>query len=153
MLLPCLIFSAVQRLRRQIILISCVLVGCSSGIAAPSPVQQAFDRNYPGVKAKWQEQPYGYEAVFSKGGMEYEAEYSRTGQWLETEYEVEENQFSAIVLQRVRQQYPGYAITKREIELTPNGTFYEVEIESGGQELELYFDDRANPARNANEDA
>lgn len=119
----------------------------------PDAVQRAFNLKYPGVTAEWEEQPYGYEAVFIKNGIEYEAEYSRSGQWLETEYEVEANQFSAIVLKRVRQQYPGYAVTKREIELTPNGTFYEVEIERGSEEIELYFDDRANLVRNANEDA
>jgi len=132
------------------------LAGCgssSSEVSVPNAVLQAFNAKYPGVNPQWEEQPYGYEAVFLNGGVEYEAEYSATGEWLETEYEVPESQFSAAVLQRVRQQYPGYAITKYEIELTPQGTFYEVEIEGNGQEAELYFNEQAQPTANSNEDA
>ncbi|MBD1844361.1 PepSY-like domain-containing protein [Cyanobacteria bacterium FACHB-63] len=139
--------------RHTILIASLALVSCSPSHAVPNPVQQAFNLKYPGVNARWEGKPYGYEAVFVKDGREYEAEFSRSGQWLETEYEVEADQFSAIVLERVRQQYPGYAVTKHEIELTPNGTFYEVEIERGNEEIELYFDDRGNPVGNANEDA
>lgn len=148
------IFLTVRRLCRfQTLLVSLALVSCSSSYTVPNSIQQAFNLKYPGVNAKWEEQPYGYEAVFMKDGREYEAEFSRSGQWLETEYEVEAAQFSAIVLERVRQQYSGYAVTKHEIELTPKGTFYEVEIERGNEEIELYFDDRGNPVSNANEDA
>jgi hypothetical protein len=128
------------------------LLACASSESAPAAVLQAFDAQYPGNKPKWEAQPYGYEAVFTKAGLEYEAEYSASGTWLETEYEVHESQFSPAVLQRLKQQYPGYAITKHEIELTPQGTFYEVEIEANGQERELYFDDQANPAVNQHED-
>ncbi|MBD2083207.1 PepSY-like domain-containing protein [Leptolyngbya sp. FACHB-17] len=147
-------FSTVRRSHRHPILIaSLALAGCSSSYAVPSSVQQAFNLKYPGINARWEEKPYGYEAVFVKDGREYEAEFSRSGQWLETEYELGADQFSAIVLERVRQQYPGYAVTKHEIELTPNGTFYEVEIERGDEEIELYFDERGNLISNANEDA
>lgn len=134
-----------------VMIVALALVSCGSSV--PNAVQEAFNIQFPGMKATWEKKPYGYEAVFIKNGIEYEAEFSRSGQWLETEYEVEAAQFSSIVLERVRQQYPGYAVTKHEIELTPNGTFYEVEIENGSEEIELYFDDRANLVRNANEDA
>jgi hypothetical protein len=85
--------------------------------------------------------------------MEYEAEFSPDGRWLETEYEVSDSQFSAAVLQRVKQEHPDYQITKREIEITPQGIFYEVEIQRGGEQVELYFDARGLPAPNTNEDS
>lgn len=119
----------------------------------PASVQSAFAAKYPGVTPTWASQPYGYEAIFKKNGIEYEAEFSKDGRWLETEYEVPENQFSTLVLNRVKKEYPGYKITKREIELTPQGTFYEIEVERGGKQIERYYDERANPARNLNEDA
>lgn len=119
----------------------------------PQVVQSAFAAKYPGMTACYESQPYGYEAVFTQGGIEYEGEFTASGQWLETEYEVAENQFSGVVLQKVRQERPGYEITKREIEITPQGTFYEVEIESDGTQLELYFDSQGNPASNSNEDS
>lgn len=128
-----------------------LLAGCSSQV--PETVQSAFQAQHPNVTPAWEAQPYGYEAVFTQAGIEYEVEFSRAGQWLETEYEVSESQFSAAVIDRVKREYPNFAITKREIEITPNGTFYEVEVEQGEQEIELCFDQRGNPASNSNEDA
>ncbi len=119
----------------------------------PQNVQNALLAKYPGASATWEIQPYGYEAVFNQNGIEYEAEFSQNGQWLETEYEVSDAQFPTTILQKIQLDYPGYQITKREIELTPQGTFYEVEVEQGGAQIELYFDERANPANNSNEDA
>ncbi|MCP2728024.1 PepSY-like domain-containing protein [Limnofasciculus baicalensis] len=119
----------------------------------PQNVQNALLAKYPGASATWEIQPYGYEAVFNQNGIEYEAEFSQNGQWLETEYEVSDAQFPATLLQKIQLDYPGYQITKREIELTPQGIFYEVEVEQGGAQIELYFDERANPANNSNEDA
>jgi hypothetical protein len=125
----------------------------TQSISVPGVVLQAFNQRHPGQQPQWEKKPYGYEAIFTENGQEYEVEYAPTGEWLETEYEVEAAQFSPAVLQRVSQQYPGSVVTKHEIELTPQGRFYEVEIkQQSGQERELYFDDRANPTPNSNED-
>ena len=131
------------------------LVGAcgSSGADVPGEVARAFEAEYPDASPEWRVQPYGYEAVYTEDGQEYEVEYSGSGEWLETEFEVSRGQFSPLVLDRVRRENPGYAITKREIELTPRGTFYEVEVEGEGQQIEYYFDDQARPAENTNEDA
>ncbi|MBW4599142.1 MAG: PepSY-like domain-containing protein [Calothrix sp. FI2-JRJ7] len=80
--------------------------------------------------------------------------YSSNGQWLETEYELaSDNGFSSVVLDKVRAQYPSGTIKKREIEITPQGIFYEVEVADNGNEVELYFDGRGNEAPNSHEDA
>lgn len=120
----------------------------------PQVVQSAFAKKYPGKTPNWELQPYGYEAVFIENGIEYEAEYSSNGQWLETEYELtSDNGFSEVVLDKVRAQYPSGTIKKREIEITPQGIFYEVEVVNNGNEVELYFDGRGNRAPNSHEDA
>ena len=120
----------------------------------PQVVQSAFAKKYPGKTPNWESQPYGYEAVFLENGIEYEAEYSSDGQWLETEYELaSDNGFSSVVLGKVRAQYPSGTIKKREIEITPQGVFYEVEVVDNGDEVELYFDNRGNEAQNFHEDA
>jgi uncharacterized membrane protein YkoI len=133
--------------------VTLLLSSCGKTESVPDTVSQAFASQHPGAQPKWVVQPYGYEAVFTQNGQEYEAEYTASGEWLETEYEVPASQFSPQVLQRIQQQYPGSIVTKHEIELTPTGTFYEVEIQQDGQEQELYFDGQANPVANANEDA
>lgn len=144
---------------------SIILVGCQpesevdsedaviSGEQVPQIVQNIFAQKYPGRTPQWESQPYGYEAVFSENGIEYEVELSADGRWLETEYEVSsDEQFPAAVLNQVRSRYPGYQITKREIEITPRGVFYEVEVENGNEEIELYFDGQGNLAENYHED-
>jgi hypothetical protein len=138
-----------------------LLVGCASEVENPTSttqvpdnVQRAFAAAHPGVSPAWEKQPYGYEAEFVKDGIEYEVEFSDAGQWLETEYEVTQDyQFSLLVLDKVKREHPGWALTKREVEITPQGKFYEVEIEQGGQQIELYFDERGNKAQNSHEDA
>ncbi|MDY7012578.1 MAG: PepSY-like domain-containing protein [Cyanobacteriota bacterium] len=131
-----------------------VLSSCSGGASnIPENVQNAFTQRHPGISPTWEVQPsYGYEAVFEQNGIEYEVEFASDGTWLETEYEVDDLQFPSEILNRVRQQYPDYTITKREIEMTPRGTFYELEVERGDEEIEVYFNDRGLPAVNFNED-
>lgn len=146
------LFAFISVLLSSFILTACKQGNNTASIQAPATVQKAFAAKYPGVSPRWESQPYGYEAIFKKNGIEYEAEFSRDGRWLETEAEVSEKQFSSLVLERVRKEYPGYKIAKREIESTPQGTFYEVEVERGGQQIERYYNDRAQPARNYNED-
>lgn len=148
------ILAAIGTVSSTLMLNACNKASNTQSIQVPASVQSAFAAKYPGITPRWSSQPYGYEAIFKfKNGIEYEVEFSKDGRWLETEYEVPENQFSSLVLNRVKKEYPGYKITKREIELTPRGTFYEVEVEGGGKQIERYYDERANPARNLNEDA
>lgn len=175
-------FTSSQFYPVAIAIVTAILTGCTEASIAPlDVVHQAFTQQYPGITPTWHQKPYGYEAVFIHNGLETEAEYNALGQWLETEVEVEEAAFSKAVLDRVRKEYPQYTITKCEIETTPNGTFYEVEITreitrektttktndktkektttktktktKDKEELELYFNDRAQPVPNTNEDA
>jgi len=145
--------AVIAAVSSTLMLTACNKASKTQSTQVPPSVQSVFAAKYPGVTPRWESQPYGYEAIFQKNGIEYEAEFSKDGRWLETEYEVPENQFSTLVLNRVKKEYPGYKITKREIELTPRGTFYEVEVEGGGKQIERYYDQRGNPARNSNEDA
>jgi hypothetical protein len=131
-----------------------LLASCSTqSLKPPAAVSQAFAARYPSTTATWKKQPYGYEGIFYRNGVEYEAEFAADGQWLETEHEVSAAEFSQAVIDRVKQEYPSYTITKHEIEQTPQGTFYEVEIEQADAEYELYFDSSVTPVRNANEDS
>lgn len=136
------------------IALTLLLAACGEqSLQPPAAVSRAFAARYPNVSAQWEEKPYGYEGIFAMNGTEYEAEFAADGQWLETEHEVGAAQFSQTVLDRINREYPGYTVTKHEIEQTPQGTFYEVEIERNGSEYELYFDGNANRVRNANEDS
>jgi len=113
-------------------------------VIVPPSVKAAFQAKYPDIPHTWQRHDYGYEAVFTQNNIQYEAEFSDSGEWLETEYYVTEKDFPPIVLKRINQERPGYIITKYEIEITPNGMFYEVDITDGELEEELYLDSQGN---------
>ncbi|GJD22387.1 unknown protein [Rivularia sp. IAM M-261] len=119
----------------------------------PIAVEKAFNTKYsPDIPRTWQRHYYGYEAVFIQNNIKYEAEFSANGEWFETEYYVSEKEFPQAVLQKIKKQRPNFIITKYEIEITPKGIFYEVDITDGEIEEELYFDVKGNPAADLYED-
>lgn len=119
----------------------------------PIVVEKAFNTKYsPDIPRTWQKHYYGYEAVFIQSDIKYEAEFSANGEWLETEYYVSEKEFPKLVLQKINEERPKFTITKYEVEITPKGIFYEVDITDGEIEEELYFDEKGNPAPDLYED-
>ncbi|MEA5573050.1 PepSY-like domain-containing protein [Calothrix sp. UHCC 0171] len=121
-------------------------------IIVPIVVEQAFTAKYSEIPHTWQIHDYGYEAVFTQNGIEYEAEFSGTGEWLESEYLVSEKEFPAVVLEKIKKEYPKFIITKYEIEITPQGLFYEADITDGEREYEVYFDGKGNSVVDLYED-
>ncbi len=114
-------------------------------IIIPIVVEEAFTAKFsPNIPHRWQRHHYGYEAIFIQDGVEYEAEFSVTGEWLETEYLVSDKEFPQVILDKIKKEYPKFVVTKYEIEITPQGLFYEVDIADGEREYELYFDEQGN---------
>jgi hypothetical protein len=142
------------RVRNLAVVVAALLVGCTTGCsAAPGPVQQAFDQRYAGFDVvTWERQPYGWEAAFGGDDGAYEAEFDFSGQWLETEVEVVDGAgFPAAVRQAVNGVAGGSTVEKWEIEVTPTGEFYEIELL--GSDGEYYFDAAGRPVDNRYEDA
>lgn len=140
-----------MRLLRLIPLAAVALAVTACG-AAPNAVQRAFDQRYPGFEVTtWEQQPYGWEAAFGGDDGAYEAEFDSSGRWLETEVEVVDAAgFPAAVRQAVQGVTGGRPVEKWEIEITPEGEFYEIEA---GFDGEYYFDAAGRQVRNQYEDA
>jgi hypothetical protein len=136
-----------------IVAVMLVLAGATGCSVAPGPVEQAFDQRYPGFDTvTWEQQPYGWEAAFGGDDGTYEAEFDASGQWLETEVEVVDAAgFPAAVRRAVQGATGNSPVEKWEIEVTPAGEFYEVEI--FGSDGEYYFDANGQQANNQYEDA
>ena len=126
------------------------LAGCG---AAPGPVQQSFDQRYPGFEeVAWERQPYGWEAAFGGDDGAYEAEFDASGRWLETEVEVVDAAGFPTAVRQAVQGITGLRhVDKWEIEVTPTGEFYEIELR--GSDGEYYFDASGRQVSNDYEDA
>ena len=139
--------------KRTVLAAALVVLGAPGCSATPGAVQQAFERRYPGMEVEaWERQPYGWEAGFGGDDGVYEAEFDPSGRWLESEVEViDAAGFPAAVREAVASATGGRQIDKWEIEITPDGEFYEVE--TLGSDGEFYFDPTGRPAANQFEDA
>jgi uncharacterized membrane protein YkoI len=101
----------------------------------------------------WVQQKYGWEALFELDGQDIEVEFDKSGNWIETELEnVARTMIPQRVLAAVQSRFPSCQFKEYEIEYTIDGTFYEIEIMDGGQERELYFNDKGERKTNTNED-
>ncbi|MBD2200505.1 MULTISPECIES: PepSY-like domain-containing protein [Calothrix] len=135
-----------------------ILTACNSlknhqqAVVVPTSVEAAFKAKYPQISPAWVKHHYGYEASFIDKNIATEVEFSNTGEWLETEYLVTVKEFPDIIIKRIKKEHPQFIITKYEIEITPQGKFYEVDITDGETESELYFDVNGNPQVDLYED-
>ncbi len=104
-------------------------------------------------QAEWKKQSFGYEAIFQQNGRTYEVEFDPQGNWVETELEnVPSVEVPSVIIDAAKKLYPTGRITEFEIELTPKGTFYELEMTTEKGETEVYFDSNGQRAKNLNED-
>jgi uncharacterized membrane protein YkoI len=112
----------------------------------PAAVQTGFVTKFPSIaSANWAKTPYGYESNFMQDGMPYEADFSEKGEWQKTEHKGE---LPPNIQSKIDQQHSGATIIKQQIEDTPKGMFYQVDLQHEGQVVKLYFDSQGNPAQN-----
>lgn len=133
-----------------------------------SAVLQAFSAKYPNAKRTEWESKYGYKkAEFHIGSqtlypgaviLEVETEHTGTevdilhggihkevlldtaNQWILTEWEIRQAQVPEAVMAALRaSDYASFRIDDIHVIETPQGLFYEFELERGGQETKVRF--------------
>ena len=107
----------------------------------PSNVENAFEQKVSNAKdVEWD-----YDSVEKMWEVEYEidkadfeAEFDENGNWLETEKEINYSELPTAVMESLKSNYPHCEIEEVDYVETPEGKFYEVEIEleKDGKELE-----------------
>lgn len=105
----------------------------------PQKVKEEFGKKFPNAqKVKWdKENDTEWEAEFKMNGKEYSANFTNDGTWKETEQEIKVSELPDAVKKTLEKEFAGYKIEEAEISETPQGTFYEVEVEKGKQEFEV----------------
>jgi len=110
-------------------------------VNVPEAVKSAFAQRFPKAEGtKWElEDKTDYEAGFKQAGVKYSAKFSATGAWMETEHKIKKEALPELVQKALAANYAGYKVEGAEQAETPEGMFYEVDLEKGEQEMEVLF--------------
>lgn len=96
--------------------------------APPAPVKEAFQKQYPDVKVKWEREDGNYEASFSKNNVKTSAVYDEQGNLQETETAIPQQEFPRAAKEFIAEKKLGSVKEVAKI-VQPDGTIqYEAEI-------------------------
>ena len=111
----------------------------------PKVVKEAFQKEYPNTKVKWDVEKDGYEAEFKMNGKEASADYDKAGHKLATEIAIKESELPAKVMAYITATYPNKKI-KETAKITDNKNVitYEAEVKIDGKDSDLIFDASGN---------
>lgn len=124
------------------ILQSCIKKSVEKGI--PERVKLGFDEKFPGATGTtWRmENDLEWEATFKWKEKEYSANFSNEGKWLETEHMIMETEIPSNIRAILDQNFLNYRIEEPEIVETASGIYYEMEIETDKDVLEISIDSK-----------
>lgn len=116
---------------------------CDHNKDVPDKVLTSFTQMFPEVTdVEWEmEDENEWEAEFEQDGLEIVACFNADGVWLETEFEIEVSKLPVTALEFLESEYAGWEIEEVEFVENPDFTGFEVELENGNEELEIYFDE------------
>lgn len=107
----------------------------------PKKVKEAFKKQKPNVKkVEWEKEGANFEAEFMENGVENELVFDKNGKLIAKETKMKTSALSQSIKNAVSKNYTAYKIVDAE-KVEMNGkTYFEVEIEKSGKEMELLYD-------------
>ncbi|OPC37047.1 hypothetical protein [Elizabethkingia miricola] len=109
-------------------------------VKVPSVVEQAFQKQHPNIKAKWEKEDGKYEAGFKQNGKKMSVLYTAAGTLEESEVEIAADQLPASVPQYITQHKLGPIKEAAKITKANGTVLYEAEVKSG----DALFDVKGN---------
>ena len=111
----------------------------------PSSVSSAFDQKFPDMSTQdvnWDKEGENFQAEFEKEGKEYEVVFDNQGSWLSTAIEnINASELpESISKQLSTGEYSTWEIDDIMVKENPEEMIYQIEVEKGMKEHELYFD-------------
>ncbi|HTN21779.1 MAG TPA: hypothetical protein VL125_14950 [Pelobium sp.] len=76
-------------------------------VKVPAVVKSSFQKDYPGVKVKWEKEGTNYEAGFTQKGQETSVVYSPNGISTEKEVEIAVSELPKAVIDYLSQNFKG----------------------------------------------
>lgn len=107
----------------------------------PLAVKTAFATRFPKAEhVKWElEDGKDFEAAFKQDAVEWSATYTADATWLSTEHAIKAEALPEPVRKAIDADYAGHKMEDAEVLETPEGTFYEVDLEKGEHSMEVVF--------------
>lgn len=98
----------------------------------PAAVQETFSQIFPMASPKW-EMEYGmYKAEWKEDGLDIDAWFQRSGEWKCTDRDVRPSALPQAVNDYIAANYEGYYIDDVNYMETPDGNYYDIELEKRG---------------------
>lgn len=111
--------------------ISGIAMAQTNKTEVPRPVQNAFNKQYPGVKPDWDKEGDNYEAEFKIRGAEVSVLFDARGGLLKTEEEMSVNSFPLAAKEYIAMNNVGKVKQATKVIMADGTIEYEAELEDG----------------------
>jgi len=122
------------------VFIATIFIACEEKVDAPAKIKSSFEQKYPDTKViEWEfdNEDKMWEAEFKMGKPELTAVFSENGDWVETEQEIKKKDLPQPVRATLQSEFAEYDIEETEFVETPEGKFYEIEVELEKKDSEI----------------
>lgn len=118
----------------------------------PAEVQSSFQSKFPGVNnqdVSWDKEGGNFKAEFEMKEKEYEVLFDSKGSWVSSEIEgFSESELPESIRKQLKTgEYGSWEIDDIQVKEKPDKMIYEIEVEKGLRDKELYFDKKGNQVK------
>jgi hypothetical protein len=109
----------------------------------PAKVKNAFEKKVPNatdVEWEYDSEDKLWEVEYEIGKDEFTSAFDENGKWVETEKEIKFSEIPEPVKATLNADFSDYEVAEVEFVETPDGKFYEVEVELEKDDKELEFE-------------
>jgi predicted small lipoprotein YifL len=128
-----------------LVMVFCTLsfTACGQKTDVPTKVKKAFEQkvsNAKDVEWEYDSEDKLWEVEYEIGEDEFTSAFDENGKWVETEKEIKFAELPLPVKATIEADYSAYEVEEVEYLQTPDGKFYEVEVELEKDDEEVEFE-------------
>lgn len=126
-----------------LVLCTFFFAACGQNSDVPSKVKTAFKNKISNAKnLEWEfdKEDNLWEAEYKINNTEYTSVFTKEGSWIETEHSIKHSDLPQAVKNTLKADYPEYEIEEIEFVETPEGKYYELEVELENENKEVEYE-------------
>lgn len=131
-------------------MVGCLAVGTTFAQAqqntnVPERTRTHFQSTYPQASdAQWNSVDGNYSASFRQDNRNTIADYTSEGEWIGSSSTIESRDMPETTNTYISENYEGYNTSETRYRETPQGNYYEVDIDSDSDTRTINFDEDGN---------